>query len=241
MRHLDTLLRQTDPDRPKIIVFESVYSMSGNVAPIRDICDLAHKYGALTFLDEVHAVGLYGPTGAGMAEHLHVGHRPTIISGTLAKGFGVFGGYIASSDTICDSMRSFSRGFIFTTSLPPAVVVGAMTSIRHLKRSSFERDLLHKKVQTLKSMLVLAKIPFIDGSTHILTIMIGDALTSKWVSDLLLHKHNIYVQNINFPTVARGTERLRLTPGPTHTDTMLQTLVDALQDVFQTVRPVRPV
>lgn len=233
--HLQSLLEDTDPGRPKIIIFESIYSMSGSIAPIEAICNLAHKYGAITFLDEVHAVGLYGTTGAGMAEHLHIGHLPTIISGTLSKGYGVYGGYIATTDTICDSVRSFAPGFIFTSSIPPALAAGASASVQHLKYSASERTMLRYKVHRLKTMLTTAGISFMDNETHIVPILIGDSLVSHRVSELLLTKHNIYVQNINFPTVERGTERLRLTPGPTHSDQMLQELVDALQSVLHTL------
>jgi 5-aminolevulinate synthase len=232
VKHLASLLAQTDPAVPKIIVFESVYSMSGAVSPIAEICDLADQYGAMTFLDEVHAVGLYGPTGAGMADHLHVGHRPTIISGTLSKGFGVYGGYIATNSVICDTVRSCAPGFIFTSSIPPAVAAGALSSIRHLRTCSIARTALHQKAQLLKRLLLEANIRFTEHGTHIVTILIGDPVQSRRVSEMLLRQYGMYVQHINFPTVPRGTERLRITPGPTHANYMLHQLVMALKEVL---------
>lgn len=230
--HLEELLKAADPSLPKMIVFESVYSMDGDIAPIKEICDLADKYNALTFLDEVHAVGLYGATGAGVAQQRGLSHRISIFSGTLAKGFGVFGGYIAGSSLMLDAVRSFAPGFIFTTSLPPAVAAGAAASIRYLKNSSVEREQHQARSNKLKELLAESGLPFMKSESHIVPVMVRNAEKCKQASDMLLSKHKIYVQPINFPTVPRGTERLRFTPGPMHSEEMLVHLVAALKDVF---------
>lgn len=238
--HLEELLSKSPADVPKLIVFESVYSMDGDIAPIKEILDVADKYGALTFLDEVHAVGMYGATGAGVAEQRGLSGRVSIISGTLAKAFGVMGGYIASSATVVDAVRSFAPGFIFTSALPPCVVAGATASIQHLKISSTERELQQARALFLKDLLREARIPYIHSESHIVPVMIGNADLCKKASDLLLKKHRLYVQPINYPTVPRGTERLRFTPSPMHTPEMLQTAVAALKDVWQTLElPLR--
>lgn len=233
--HLEELLARAPPDVPKLIVFESVYSMDGDIAPIKEICDVADEYGAMTFLDEVHAVGLYGPTGGGVAQQRNLDHRISMISGTLAKGFGVMGGYIAGSATMVDVVRSFAPGFIFTSSLPPCVVAGATASIRHLKKSQIERRNHQLRASQLKTLLLQAHIPYIHAESHIVPVMIGNAELCKAASDLLLSKHKFYVQPINFPTVPRGTERLRITPGPQHSEQMLEDLVAALTDVWKTL------
>lgn len=214
---------------PKIVAFESVYSMDGTIAPILAVCTLAKRYNALTYLDEVHAVGLYGPRGGGIAERASVMDRVDIINGTLAKGFGVMGGYIAASQNICDAIRSYAPGFIFTTSLPPAVAAGALASIRHLKTSSHERECHQERTAKLKQELRNAGgVALLENPSHIVPVMIGDPIQSKQIADALLNDHGIYVQPINYPTVARGTERLRLTPTPLHTDADIAHLVEAL-------------
>jgi len=230
--HLEELLSNAPRGVPKLIVFESVYSMDGDIAPIKEICDVADKHGAITFLDEVHAVGLYGQSGGGVAQERNLDHRISLISGTLAKGFGVMGGYIAGSATMVDVVRSFAPGFIFTSSLPPCVVAGATASIRHLKQSQIERNNHQLRSSQLKALLLQARIPYIHAESHIVPVMVGNAELCKAASDLLLSKHKFYVQPINFPTVPRGTERLRVTPGPQHTEAMLAELVAALIDVW---------
>lgn len=220
---------------PKIIAFESVYSMDGDIAPIADICALAERYHALTYLDEVHAVGLYGPRGAGIAERDGVMDRVDIINGTMAKGFGVMGGYIAASRTICDAVRSFAPGFIFTTSLSPVIVAGALASIRHLKSSDVERDAHRERVSAVKRRLLNAALPIIPGPSHIVPVLVSDPVRCKALSDLLLEEHAIYVQPINYPTVPKGTERLRITPAPQHTDDMIDKLVDALERCWKQI------
>ncbi len=229
---LEAKLRSLPIGIPKIIAFESVYSMDGDIAPISAICDLANKYGALTYIDEVHAVGMYGPRGAGIAERENVMHRIDIINGTLAKGFGVMGGYIAASRTLCDAIRSFAPGFIFSTSLAPAVVAGALASIRHLKSSSVERNQHQERARTLKARLAAARIPVKENPSHIVPILVGNPVHCKAVTDSLLVTHGIYVQPINYPTVPKGTERMRLTPSPVHTDAHMEQLISALSSLW---------
>jgi len=225
---LEAKLAAADPNAPKIIAFESVYSMDGDIAPIKEICDLADKYGAMTYLDEVHAVGLYGEEGGGVAEREGLAHRVTLIEGTLGKAFGVMGGYITGSRSMCDFVRSFASGFIFTTALPPAVAAGALASIKHLRQSSMERMRQRKQVETLRKRLDDTGIPHIANPSHIVPVMIGDATKCKMLSDILLDEYGIYVQPINYPTVPKGTERLRFTPSPLHTDADIENLVQAL-------------
>jgi 5-aminolevulinate synthase len=231
--HLEELLKKYDRDTPKIIAFESVYSMDGHIAPIETICDLADKYGALTYLDEVHAVGLYGPRGAGIAARDGVMDRVDIINGTLAKGFGVMGGYIAASRDCCDAIRSYASGFIFTTSLAPAIAAGALASIRHLKQSDMERARLHHRSRELKQRLTDAGLPVIAGPSHIVPVLVGDPVHCKAVTDTLLDRYGIYAQPINYPTVPRGTERIRLTPSPVHTDAQMDYLVVSLTELWE--------
>ena len=232
---LEAKLKEIPPETPKIIAFESVYSMDGHEAPIAAICDLAKKYNALTYLDEVHAVGLYGPRGGGIAERDGVMNRIDIFNGTLAKGFGVMGGYIAASRTICDAVRSFAPGFIFTTSLAPVIAAGALASIRHLKASSLERTLHQERATTVKRRLASVDLPVIAGPSHIVPLLVSDPVRCKALSDVLLNRHGIYVQPINYPTVPRGAERLRLTPSPQHTDQMIDRLIDALTQSWKSV------
>ncbi|KSV63472.1 hypothetical protein N185_36110 [Sinorhizobium sp. GW3] len=230
---LEAKLTAADPAAPKLIVFESVYSMDGDIAPIRQICDLADRFGAMTYLDEVHAVGMYGPRGGGIAERDGVAHRLTLIQGTLGKAFGVIGGYIAASASICDFIRSFASGFIFTTSLPPVVAAGAVAAIRHLKISPLERVRHQDRVCKLRRQLDVHGIGYLRNPSHIVPILIGDAGKCKSISDLLIHEFGIYVQPINYPTVPRGTERLRLTPTPLHQDPDIAHLVGALRSLWQ--------
>ncbi|HLO22852.1 MAG TPA: 5-aminolevulinate synthase [Methyloceanibacter sp.] len=232
VEHLEELLKKVPLETPKIIVFESVYSMDGHIAPIAAICDLAEKYNALTYLDEVHAVGLYGPRGGGIAERDGVMHRVDIINGTLAKGFGVMGGYIAASKACCDALRSFAPGFIFTTSLAPAIAAGALASIRHLKRSEIERARLRERVKTVKRLMGEARLPVMENPSHILPVMVGDPVHCKAVTDTLLTQYRLYVQPINYPTVPRGTERMRFTPSPVHTDADIAYLIGALSELW---------
>ncbi len=226
-------LEACDPARPKIIAFESVYSMDGDFGPIAAICDLADEFGAMTYLDEVHGVGLYGAHGGGLSEELGLAHRLTIIEGTLAKAFGVVGGYITGSATICDYVRSHASGFIFSSALPPAVAAGALASIRHLRQSNSERRLLKDRVASLRAALDKAGIPHMANPSHIVPIVVGDAAKCKWISDYLLDHHGIYIQPINYPTVPRGTERLRITPTPCHSEQDINTLVSALNELWK--------
>ena len=229
---LDRHLSELDPRAPKLVMFESVYSMDGDIAPIAEICDVAEKHNAMTYLDEVHGVGLYGARGGGVAERDGVAHRLTLIEGTLGKAFGVHGGYIAGSAALCDFVRSFSSGFIFTTSIPPAVAAGAAASIKHLKVSSAERDRQRDRVAYLRRKLDDADLPHLENPSHIVPVMVGDAVRCKQISDVLLENFGIYVQPINYPTVPRGTERLRFTPGPLHTDEDIDYLVETLSAIW---------
>jgi 5-aminolevulinate synthase len=232
MKHLRELLEAAGKERPKMIVFESVYSMDGDVAPIEEIADLAEEFNALTYIDEVHAVGMYGPRGAGMCERENLMQRIDIIEGTMAKAFGVMGGYIAASQPIVDAVRSYASEFIFTTALPPALCAAARASIEHLKTSNVEREGQQRQAQRLKDILTDAGLPVMPTNTHIVPVIVGDARRCKAASDMLLDKHNIYIQPINYPTVPKDTERLRITPTPMHTDEMLLELRDALVAVW---------
>ncbi|WP_425092441.1 5-aminolevulinate synthase [Tropicimonas sp. S265A] len=230
---LDRKLAALPANAPKIVAFESVYSMDGDVAPIAEICDVADKYGAMTYLDEVHAVGMYGPRGGGIAERDGVMDRITLIEGTLGKAFGVVGGYITGSEALCDFIRSFASGFIFTTALPPAVAAAAQTSIKHLKTSSIERETQQLRVRQLREMLNSAGIPHLDNPSHIIPVMIKDPVKCRMLSDYLMDEFGIYVQPINYPTVPKGTERLRFTPSPNHSVEDLQHLVTALSVLWK--------
>ena len=230
--HLEELLKAADPARPKLIVFESVYSMDGDVAPIAEILDICEKHGALTYIDEVHAVGLYGPRGGGVAEELGLMHRIDVIEGTLGKAFGVMGGCITASKNLCDFVRSFASGFIFSTALPPAIAAGATASIRHLKDSQIERVRHQNRVKIVRERLDAMGIPHLDNPSHIIPVMVGDPHHAKMISDWLLANHGIYVQPINYPTVPKGTERLRITPSPVHTDGDIDRLVEALSEIW---------
>ncbi|AHE57501.1 5-aminolevulinate synthase [Sphingomonas sanxanigenens] len=232
LAHLEELLAADDPAAPKLIAFESVYSMEGDVAPIHGICDLADKYNALTYLDEVHAVGMYGPRGGGISDRDEAASRLTIIEGTLAKAIGVMGGYIAADQVIIDVIRSYAPGFIFTTSLSPVLVAGALASIRHLKASSEERDGQQASAAMLKAKFRNAGLPVMDSTTHIVPLMVGDPVKAKRISDILLAEYGVYVQPINYPTVPRGSERLRFTPGPAHTEAMMDELAGALVEIW---------
>ena len=232
LEHLEELLAAEDADTPKLIAFESVYSMDGDVAPIHAICDLAEKYNALTYIDEVHAVGMYGKRGGGISERDEAAHRIDIIEGTLGKAFGVMGGYVAADKKIIDCIRSYAPGFIFTTSLSPALVAGVLASVRHLKESSVEREGQQAAAELLKTKMRNAGLPVMDSVTHIVPLMVGDPVHAKKISDILLAEYGVYVQPINFPTVPRGTERLRFTPGPAHTAEMMDDLGAALVEIW---------
>ena len=232
LAHLEDLLAADDPEAPKLIAFESVYSMDGDVAPIGAVCDLADKYNALTYCDEVHAVGMYGARGGGISERDEVADRVTIIEGTLGKAFGVMGGYIAADQKIIDVIRSYAPGFIFTTSLSPVLVAGVLASVRHLKVSSEERTAQHANAAMLKTLFAEAGLPVMVSNTHIVPLMVGDPVKAKKISDILLAEYGVYVQPINYPTVPRGTERLRFTPGPQHTEAMMRDLTSALIEIW---------
>lgn len=232
LEHLEQLLIEADPALPKLIAFESVYSMDGDIAPIHAICDLADKYNAITYIDEVHAVGMYGPRGGGITDRDDAAHRINIIEGTLGKAFGVMGGYIAADNKIIDVIRSYAPGFIFTTSLSPVLVAGVLASVRHLKSSSVEREGQQAAAAMLKQMFADAGLPVMPSVTHIVPLMVGDPVKAKKVSDILLAEYGVYVQPINFPTVPRGTERLRFTPGPSHTEAMMRDLTSALSEIW---------
>jgi 5-aminolevulinate synthase len=236
LRHLETLLRETEHGRPKVIAFESLYSMDGDIAPIGHICDLAAKFGALTYLDEVHAVGLYGPRGAGIAEREGVMDRVDVIEGTLAKGFGVVGGYIAADAVICDAVRSAAPSFIFTTAMPPPVAAAATRSVAHLKKSVAERVAHRLRVDKTHHALRNAGIPMMSSQSHIIPVPVGDSALCREASMLLLKRYAIYVQPINYPTVPRGTERLRITPTPFHNDQLIEDLADALREVWDELK-----
>lgn len=232
LAHLEELLAADDPDVPKLVAFESVYSMDGDVAPVGAVCDLADKYNALTYCDEVHAVGMYGARGGGISERDAVADRVTIIEGTLGKAFGVMGGYIAADQNIIDVIRSYAPGFIFTTSLSPVLVAGVLAAVRHLKSSSEERDAQQANAAMLKKLFFDAGLPVMMSNTHIVPLMVGDPIKAKKISDILLAEYGVYVQPINYPTVPRGTERLRFTPGPQHNEVMMRDLTSALLEIW---------
>ncbi len=229
---LNRILASLDPSRPKLVAFESVYSMDGDIAPIAEILDVCEAHGAMSYLDEVHAVGLYGPRGGGIAEREGLMDRLTVIEGTLGKAFGVVGGYIAASASVVDFVRSFASGFIFTTALPPAIAAGALASVQHLKSSSAERASHQERVAKVRRRLEALGIPMMDNDSHIIPVMVGNAHHAKLISDRLLAEHGIYVQPINYPTVPKGTERLRITPSPVHSDGDVDRLVRALSDIW---------
>jgi len=238
---LDRQLSEYPKDTPKLVAFESVYSMDGDIAPIAEICDVADKHGAMTYLDEVHAVGLYGPRGGGIAERDGLMDRLTVIEGTLGKAFGVVGGYITGTKELCDFVRSFASGFIFTTALPPAVAAGAIASIRHLKQSQMERERHQRVVAKVRRKLEAIGIPYLPNPSHIVPVMVKDPVKCKWISDWLMDHHGIYVQPINYPTVPKGTERLRITPSPIHTDSDIEKLVSALNELWSACALARQV
>jgi len=233
VQDLESRLKALPRDVPKIIAFESVYSMDGDIAPIERFCDLADQYGAMTYLDEVHAVGLYGNQGGGIAEQRGLSHRLSIIEGTLGKGYGVVGGYISGSAALCDFVRSFASGFIFSTALPPMIAAGALASVRHLRASQAERDAHQRAVHALRAALDQARIPHLDNESHIVPVIVGDAERCRALSDALLERFGHYIQPINYPTVPRGTERLRITPGPLHTAADIAELTQALTTLWQ--------
>ncbi|KIZ38968.1 MULTISPECIES: 5-aminolevulinate synthase [Rhodopseudomonas] len=235
VRDLERKLADLDPNVPKLVAFESVYSMDGDIAPIAEICDVADAHHAMTYLDEVHGVGLYGPNGGGIADREGLSHRLTIIEGTLAKAIGVVGGYIAGSAAVCDFVRSFASGFIFSTSLPPAVAAGALASIKHLRTSSAERERHQDRVARLRKRLDEVGVAHLPNPSHIVPVMVGDAVLCKQISDELIERFSIYVQPINYPTVPRGTERLRITPSPLHSDADIEHLVQALSEIWAKV------
>ena len=234
--HLEKLLKESDINRPKLIAFESVYSMDGDIAPIKEICEVAKKNNALTYLDEVHAVGMYGPRGGGIAEQEGLMDKLDIIEGTLAKAYGTMGGYIASSKNIIDAVRSFASSFIFTTSLAPSITAGALASVKHLKNSSLERERHQERAKSLKSKLRQTGIVVMPSESHIVPVLVGDPVLCKQASDILLSEFSIYVQPINYPTVPRGKERLRITPSPFHDDSMMDNLVESLKDVWKRLK-----
>ena len=231
--HLESLLKEQDIDRPKLIAFESVYSMDGDIAPIHDICKVAKKYNALTYLDEVHGVGMYGYKGGGVAQMVNASNSVDIIQGTFGKAIGTIGGYIAASAELVDFVRSYAAGFIFTTALPPAIVAGTIASIQHLKTSSTEREIHQARAALLKRKLSDANLPYLPSPSHIVPVIVGDAMLCKMASDILMNEYSIYVQPINYPTVPRGSERLRLAPTPLHTEAMIDDLVNAFADIWQ--------
>jgi 5-aminolevulinate synthase len=233
MAHLEELLRAADPKRPKLIVFETLYSMDGDVAPINRICDLAERYNAMTYADEVHAVGMYGPRGGGQAELQGAMARVDVIEGTLAKAFGCLGGYVTASAALCDAVRSYAPGFIFTTALPPAICAAATAAIRHLKTSSFERERHQERAARVKAVLNAAGLPVMPSDTHIVPVFVGEPEKCKEATDLLLAEYGIYIQPINYPTVPKGSERLRITPTPYHEDALIDALAEALVEVWQ--------
>lgn len=232
LEDLESKLAALPKDAPKLIAFESVYSMDGDIAPIKEICDLADQYGAMTYLDEVHAVGLYGPRGGGIAEREGLMDRLTVIEGTLGKAFGVMGGYIAASEELCDFVRSFASGFIFTTALPPSVAAGAAAAVRHLKESRAERATHQARVADVRTRLDAMGLPHIDNPSHIIPVIVGDPMKCKFISDVLMRDYGIYIQPINYPTVPKGTERLRITPSPVHSDTDVDHLIAALEALW---------